>query len=165
MTLSCTQEDALRQLQEADAMLREGVRRIMSASSDLPTASHPLEEALRLTEKQAMATLEAVEGAFVELEAIRAMRGGFIDGHLDTLESQLHMILASQQGQDLAGQRLKKAISLLQAVEDRIGGALGELGFDDIEPLHAGKQMAAIEDDGGPIGQDDVDALLKELGI
>ncbi len=162
MTLSCTQEDALRQLQEAEAMLREGVRRIMSASSDLPTASHPLEEALRLTEKQAMATLEAVEGAFVELEAIRATRGGFIDGHLDVLESQLHMILASQQGQDLAGQRLKKAISLLQAVEDRIGGALGELGIDVELPLAS---ACVLEDDGGPIGQDDVDALLKELGI
>lgn len=165
MTLSCTQEDALRQLQEAEAMLREGVRRIMSASSDLPTASHPLEEALRLTEKQAMATLEAVEGAFVELEAIRATHGGFIDGHLDTLESQLHKILASQQGQDLAGQRLKKSVSLLQAVEERIGSALGELGMDVVEPYQASNQPAAVEDDGGPIGQDDVDALLKELGI
>ena len=143
-------------------MLREGVRRIMSASSDLPTASHPLEEAIRLTEKQAMATLEAVEGAFVELEAIRATQDGFIDGHLDAMESQLHMILASQQGQDLAGQRLKKAISLLQAVEDRIGGALGELGID-VEPLLA--TVGVQEEDVGPIGQDDVDALLKELGI
>ena len=164
MTLSCTQEDALRQLQEAEAMLREGVRRIMSASSDLPTASHPLEEALRLTEKQAMATLEAVEGAFVELEAIRATHGGFIDGHLDTLESQLHKILASQQGQDLAGQRLKKTIHLLQAVEQRIRGVVAQL-----EPqfgAEAPQPAAAAAADAGPtFAQDDVDALLRDLGI
>ena len=156
--------DALHSLTEADALLHEGVRRIMAASSDLPEASHPLEEALRLTESQAMATLEAVENSFSELAAIRTTQGGFIDDRLDRLEAQLHVILASQQGQDLAGQRLKKTIHLLQAVEQRIRGVVAQL-----EPqfgAEAPQPAAAAAADAGPtFAQDDVDALLRDLGI
>ena len=158
---------ALHSLTEADALLHEGVRRIMVASSDLPEASHPLEEALRLTETQAMATLEAVENGFSELAAIRATHAGFIDDRLDRIEAQLHIILASQQGQDLAGQRLKKTIHLLQAVEQRIRSAVDQLGPKP-EPQMVESATAANADtpDAGPTyAQDDVDSLLRDLGI
>ncbi|MCE1163277.1 MAG: protein phosphatase CheZ [Thiomonas sp.] len=165
---------ALHSLTEADALLHEGVRRIMAASSDLPEASHPLEEALRLTETQAMATLEAVENGFSEIAAIRATHGGFIDDRLDRLELQFHTILASQQGQDLAGQRLKKTIHLLQAVEQRIRNAVEQLGpqlqsrpdaktspsTESAAPLNGVPAYA-----GPTFAQDDVDALLRDLGI
>ncbi|OYV39957.1 MAG: chemotaxis protein CheZ [Thiomonas sp. 20-64-5] len=165
---------ALHRLTEADALLHEGVRRIMAASSDLPEASHPLEEALRLTETQAMSTLEAVENGFAEIAAIRATQGGFIDAHLDRIEQQFHIILSSQQGQDLAGQRLKKTIHLLQAVEQRIRAAVDQLGphleaqtpsgsptpSASIAPLHGVPAYAGPE-----FAQDDVDALLRDLGI
>ncbi|MGA8008956.1 MAG: protein phosphatase CheZ [Thiomonas sp.] len=165
---------ALQSLTEADALLHEGVRRIMAASSDLPEASHPLEEALRLTETQAMATLEAVEHGFAEVAAIRATHGGFIDDRLDRIEHQFHTILASQQGQDLAGQRLKKTIHLLQAVEQRIRAAVEHLG-PHLEPAPSADAVAHA-DDGAPLNgvpayagptfaQDDVDALLRDLGI
>lgn len=164
MSAASPARNALHSLTEADALLHEGVRRIMVASSDLPEASHPLEEALRLTETQAMATLEAVENSFSELAAIRATHAGFIDDRLDRLESQLHIILASQQGQDLAGQRLKKTISLLQAVEQRIRSAVGQL-----QPqlsAEAPQPVAAAQSGADPTyGQDDVDALLRDLGI
>ncbi len=164
MSATSPARDALHSLTEADALLHEGVRRIMAASSDLPAASHPLEEALRLTETQAMATLEAVENSFSELAAIRATHAGFIDDRLDRLESQLHIILASQQGQDLAGQRLKKTISLLQAVEQRIRSAVAQL-----QPqinADAPQPVAVTQSDADPtFGQDDVDALLRDLGI
>ncbi len=166
---------ALHKLTEADALLHEGVRRIMVASSDLPEASHPLEEALRLTETQAMATLEAVEIGFTEIAAIRATHGGFIDERLDRLEQQFQIILASQQGQDLAGQRLKKTIHLLQAVEQRIRAAVEQLG-SFLEPAAtAGAPTPATDSDaplngvaayaGPTFSQDDVDALLRDLGI
>ncbi|MDD4885655.1 MAG: protein phosphatase CheZ [Thiomonas sp.] len=164
---------ALHKLTEADALLHEGVRRIMAASSDLPEASHPLEEALRLTETQAMATLEAVENGFAEIAAIRATQGGFIDAQLERIEQQFHTILASQQGQDLAGQRLKKTIHLLQAVEQRIRAAAEQLGPQLEAAPHAAPAKPAddaplngVPAYAGPaFAQDDVDALLRDLGI
>ena len=165
---------ALSRLTEADALLHEGVRRIMAASSDLPEASHPLEEALRLTETQAMATLEAVENGFAEVATIRATHGGFIDANLDRIELQFHTILASQQGQDLAGQRLKKTIHLLQAVEQRIRAAVDQLGpqlesqapADAAAPPASSAPLNGVPAYAGPtFAQDDVDALLRDLGI
>ncbi|MGC9184747.1 MAG: protein phosphatase CheZ [Thiomonas sp.] len=164
----------LHSLTEADALLHEGVRRIMAASSDLPQASHPLEEALQLTETQAMATLEAAEIGLAEVAAIRATKGGFIDAQLDRIEQQFHTILASQQGQDLAGQRLKKTLHLLQAVEQRIRAAVEQLGpqFVPTDTDAAARSesgvlpLNAVPSYSGPsFGQDDVDALLRDLGI
>ncbi len=150
---------AVLNLREADALLTEGVQRIMRASSDLPGASHPLQEALQLSEQQAMATLEAVEAAQGEVEAIRATDGGFIDHRLLRLDEHLRTILTSQQAQDLAGQRLKKTITLLQAVEQRIQEALQHLG------CVADGGAAPAEDGGQGLDQNNVDDLLAQLGI
>ena len=153
--------DAMQSLREADALLNEGVQRIMSASSDLPGVSHPLQEVLELSERQAMATLEAVEAALGEVAAIRSTNGGFIDQRLERLDQQLQVILTSQQSQDLAGQRLKKTIALLQAVEQRIQEALGQLGYV------ASQGVGGAEDtfSGQRLDQGNVDALLAALGI
>ncbi|MDE2479895.1 MAG: protein phosphatase CheZ, partial [Betaproteobacteria bacterium] len=118
-------------------------------------------------------TLEAVEAAQAELQAIRDTNGGFIDQRLQRLEGHLQTILTTQQGQDLTGQRLKKTISLLQAVESRIQEALGKLG-----PVAAGEQPALVElhavlppealsDTFGAdrLDQDNVDDLLSQLGL
>ncbi len=153
--------DPARLLGEAELLLREGLKRIASAQSDLPDAQSPLEEALRLTEEQAMATIAAVERAQEAVQEIRRANGTFIDGPLDHIDSALGTILASQQGQDLAGQRLKKAIALLHAVENRIRLTLDELGLEGAEAACATAPCTADE----RINQDDVDALLAELGI
>jgi len=159
---SHTTIEALAKLREADALLAEGVHRIMGIARDIPGASHPLEEALRLSEQQAMATLEAVETAQAEVRAIRATNGDFIDARLDRLDECLQTILTSQQGQDLAGQRLKNTITLLQAVEQRIQDALHELGA-----LAPGEAVTADEDTftGERLDQGNVDDLLAQLGI
>ncbi len=158
---------ALHNLREADALLTQGVQRILHASSDLPGASHPLQEVLRLSEQQAMLTLEAVEAAQAELQAIRATNGGFIDQRLQRLDGHLQTILTTQQGQDLAGQRLKKTIALLQAVESRIQEALAQLrmaGFETVPaPAEADPQGDTFG--AGRLDQDNVDELLAQLGI
>ena len=152
---------AMQNLREADALLTEGVQRIMGVASELPGASHPLKEALALSEQQAMATLEAVEAAQADVAEIRATNGGFIDMRLDHLDAQLQAILTSQQGQDLAGQRLKKTITLLQAVEQRIQDALTQLGFVADAKQESGEDTFT----GSRLDQGTVDDLLAELGI
>ncbi len=157
---------ALLNLREADALLTQGVQRILSASSDLPGASHPLQEVLRLSEQQAMHTLEAVEAAQGEVQAIRATNGGFIDQRLQRLELHLQAILTAQQGQDLTGQRLKKTIALLQAVESRIQEALVQLGQAGFSPGQPSSEPAPDDTFGsGRMDQDNVDDLLSQLGI
>ncbi len=158
--------EALRNLRQADALLTQGVQRILHASSDLPGATHPLQEALRLSEQQAMHTLEAVEAAQAELQAIRDTDGGFIDQRLQRLEGHLQTILTTQQSQDLAGQRLLKTIALLQAVESRIQEALLQLSGAGFEtPAPAPDAGAADTFGGGRLNQDNVDDLLSQLGI
>ncbi len=154
-------QEAMQNLREADALLTEGVQRIMGVASELPGASHPLREALALSEQQAMATLEAVEAAQADVAEIRATNGGFIDTRLDHLEAQLQAILTSQQGQDLAGQRLKKTITLLQAVEQRIQDALTQLGFIPSTKQESGDDTFSS----ARLDQGTVDDLLAELGL
>ena len=158
---------ALHNLREADALLTQGVQRILHASSDLPGASHPLQEVLRLSEQQAMMTLEAVEAAQAELQAIRDTNGGFIDQRLQRLDGHLQTILTTQQGQDLAGQRLKKTIALLQAVESRIQEALAQLRTAGFEAEEVPAEADAPTDTfgAGRLDQDNVDDLLAQLGI
>ena len=151
--------DVADHLRQADALLTEGVRRIMHASGDLPGASHPLHEVLRLSEQQAMATLEAAENVLSEARAIRARgRGADIEVHVARIEALAQDILTSQQAQDLGGQRLKKAITLLQAVEHRIGEVLTQLGLAPIDQPAAWSDAPALE-------QSHVDELLAHLGI
>ncbi|WP_312262706.1 protein phosphatase CheZ [Candidatus Igneacidithiobacillus taiwanensis] len=152
-------QPAERSLNEIDLLLREGLRRIaQTAETDLQGAQDPLEEALRLTEEQTMATLAAAELAQSAVQEIRAAHDTFIDAQLAQIEQALSRIVASQQGQDLAGQRLKKAITLLRAVESRISQTLTEIG------LEGGAQMT-MPAAGPDIDQGEVDALLAELGI
>lgn len=154
--------DPNRLLSEAELLLREGLKRIANTAEEkLSGAQNPLEEALRLTEEQTMATLAAVERAQDAVADIRNAHNSFIDEPLKQIESALLVILASQQGQDLAGQRLKKAIALLQAVEERIRLTLAETGLDNDENT---MPEASVESNPS-INQDEVDNLLAELGI
>ncbi|MHB1881006.1 MAG: protein phosphatase CheZ [Acidithiobacillus sp.] len=153
-----------RLLSEAELLLREGLKRIANtAEENLSGAQNPLEEALRLTEEQTMVTLSAVERAQDAVNDIRSAHNRFIDESLHHIDSALLTILTSQQGQDLAGQRLKKAITLLQAVEERIRLTLAEIGMQ-ANPDYA-PQADDVADSDPRVNQDEVDALLAELGI
>jgi chemotaxis protein CheZ len=153
-----------RLLSEAESLLREGLKRIANtAEENLTGAQNPLEEALRLTEEQTMATLAAVERAQDAVTDIRAAHNSFIDEPLQRIDSALLTILASQQGQDLAGQRLKKAIALLQAVEERIRLTLAEIGLETSSETNI--DSLSLMDSNPSVNQDEVDALLAELGI
>ncbi|MFA5730506.1 MAG: protein phosphatase CheZ [Acidithiobacillus sp.] len=153
-----------RLLSEAELLLREGLKRIANtAEENLSGAQNPLEEALRLTEEQTMVTLSAVERAQDAVNDIRSAHNRFIDESLHHIDDALLTILTSQQGQDLAGQRLKKAITLLQAVEERIRLTLAEIGMQ-ANPDYA-LQADNVADSDPSVNQDEVDALLAELGI
>lgn len=118
---------AMHGLCQAEILLTQGVHRILHASSALPGATNPLHEVLRLSEQQAMCTLDAVEAAQQEIQAIKASSGDGVDQRLCRVEFHLQTILNAQQSQDLAGQRLRGTIALLEAVESRLQDALSQL--------------------------------------
>ncbi|MBU2793126.1 hypothetical protein HAQ01_06945 [Acidithiobacillus thiooxidans] len=170
----------MRLLVEADLLLNEGLKRIAGAGRDLPDACNPIEEALALSEVQTMSTLEALDIAQAAIRRIEKTQKGFIDGDIGEIKVAMATILESQQGQDLAGQRLKKSLRLLQAVNDRISQAILTLrdnlgiprqeGVDLVEgedTTIARTDATALEEviQGQHVEQDDVDALLAELGI
>jgi chemotaxis protein CheZ len=179
--------NGLRLLAEADLLLNQGLRRIAGAGQDLPDACNPIEEALALSETQTMSTLEALDTAQAAIRRIQKTQQGFIDEDIGTIKTAMATILNSQQGQDLAGQRLKKALRLLQAVNERISLALVSLQENlgipnrDILPNEQTEDTGSLHEDtivgrtdataleeairGQHIEQDDVDALLAELGI
>ena len=121
-------ELALRHLQQVDALLARTLRGLLHASSELPQACHPLCELLDLSELQALRTLEAVDAAQTELRELRdsADWKGRDDAGLQRLEQHLQSIRSAQQSQDLAGQRLKRTLAILQAVESRMREALAQ---------------------------------------
>lgn len=173
--------NGMRLLAEADVLLNEGLKRIAGAGDDLPDAYNPIEEALALSETQTIHTLDALDTAQAALHRIENTQQGFIDADIQAIKAALSIILSSQQGQDLAGQRLKKSLRLLNAVSDRIGQAilmlhdnLGVPRSEREEPLPESEEAAVTRTDavaleeaiqGEHIEQDDVDALLAELGI
>jgi chemotaxis protein CheZ len=157
-------------LKEVDLLMREGLRRIANAHTDFPEARHPLEEALRLSEEQAMSTLDAVDAGRAAIREIRAMDNAYIDGPLARVEEAFSTIFHGQQGQDLAGQRLKKAMALMTAVQDRVSAVLRSIPLDDGEESSAlcatgTEPCEAAVGQGSTMAQNDVDDLLSELGI
>lgn len=158
-------------LKEVDLLMREGLRRIASAHTDFPEAKHPLEEALRLSEEQAMSTLDAVDAGRTAIREIRAMDNAFIDGPLERIDEAFSVILLGQQGQDLAGQRLKKAMALMTAVQDRVSAVLRGIPLDDDDVCSPPTARASSGNvvteraDEATMAQSDVDDLLAELGI
>jgi len=144
-------------LGSTENLLREGLRRL-GASAELPGAHRPLREALELTEKQTLATISAAERG---QSVIAELRRGNVAQELacDLLEGIFRQIVASQQGQDLAGQRLQQALGLLRTVDERIRRLLQDAGVD------LAMRTSGTGDETAPMGQEDVDAILRDLGI
>ncbi|MGC9238774.1 MAG: hypothetical protein ACP5D5_03840 [Acidithiobacillus sp.] len=138
-------------------LLREGLRRL-EASAELPGAHQPLREALELTERQTLATITAAEQGQSVLAELR--RGQISpDTACDQLEAVFQQIVASQQGQDLAGQRLQQALGLLRMVDERIHLLLADAG------LAPTTKVGKTGEDPASMRQEDVDAILRDLGI
>lgn len=150
----------IRLLGEAEALLEQGLRRIAQAQGDLPEAQHPICEAIALSEQQTMITLAAVEKGQEAVGRIETIEKGFIDNELADIRASFAEILAASQGQDLAGQRLKKSLALLTAVQERLQQALEELPIAD-----AAEPTGTVEGSAVDYSQADVDALLESLGI
>lgn len=154
---------------ERNALLTQGLRRILRATSALPGVTRPLQEVLRLSEQQALLTLEAVCAAQAENRVIGLAHGDCVEQGLARVERHLQSILAAQQCQDLAGQRLKTTIARLQAVEARIREGLLQLRKLGFEAAVGGAQAHAGADadtfGAGRLDQEHVDDLLSQLGI
>lgn len=152
---------AIKNLGEAGLLLEKGIQKIFSTHEELSASRDPISEALSISERHALATLAAVEDAEAAVKRICGIsrEGAYIDPQLRVIQTALTTILASQQGQDLAGQRLKKAITLIDAVKSKIQATLAEIGVISTAEAVPETQMASS------CSQEDVDALLEELGI
>ncbi len=160
------QTQALQRLQAANLLLVQGMRAVLQACRELPDARRPLHEVLRLGEQQAMRTLQATEAALAELHALRADPGDRPDAQrLLRMEQQLQAIRAAQQGQDLAGQQLNKAMALLQALESRIQDGIGPDWRRGCGAAVTRRPHTPDEPfDAQRLDQDSVDQLLAGLG-
>lgn len=148
-------------LSEANLLMQEGLKRIASAHTDIPGAQHPLQEALQMSEEQTMKTLNALESGRAALRHMLQTKDGYVDEDLAQIDAAFAIILQSQQAQDLAGQRLKKAMSLMTLVQERIAKALEGMPLEMPDAAQEGVGQSAEQS----YEQDDVDALLAELGI
>lgn len=98
-----------------------------------------------------------------------------VEGDSSELRSQLTEILMAQDFQDLTGQIIRRVITLVNEVEDRLVQILTAFGSQQLEETPDNKNKASTEAE-GPIlnaeertdavsSQDEVDDLLSSLGF
>ena len=94
---------------------------------------------------------------------------------LATVKEHLTEVLLAQEYQDLTGQIIKKVISLVEEVENKLVGLIQMTGAPQVEKKAAPAGSDASSLDGPPVpglahadtvsGQDEVDDLLSSLGF
>lgn len=188
-----------RELHEAivDFLLDE--RLSQYAQHDMPDAAERLKHVITMTEEAAHKTLTAVEDGLpvaekleaqatnlserwerfrarkLELEDFRALSteiSGFLNFTCDNsqiLHSKLSDVLMAQGYQDLTGQIIRRVITLVQDVEERlvhlvaISGSARNVNKEEVElegPVVPGVTQGDVLN-----SQDDVDDLLSSLGF
>lgn len=135
-----TEDSAHRTLAAVEDMMPLA-ERLISGSTDL--GQHPNADAMRAYIDEAAATGEVIRGGLTE-------------------------VLMAQEYQDLTGQVIRRTIEIVSEVEQKLVGLItAELpGADQPRPVPGGPQGPAISNDANAVHhQDDVDALLAELGV
>ncbi|WP_026972659.1 protein phosphatase CheZ [Aliagarivorans marinus] len=177
------------------------------ASQDIPDAKDRLNYVIEMTDQAANKTMDAVESGLPiadqltsEIDNIMPVWRGLMERRIevgqfktlchqidaflasstlsaDKLRNMLTEILMAQDFQDLTGQMIRKVITLVQEVEDRLVEMLTLFGNEQLneQPTTQSKADKGIEAE-GPImnkeqredvvqSQDDVDDLLSSLGF
>lgn len=199
---------------ELDARQVQGGEGSEDHASKMANAQDRLDYVIKLTQKSADKTMDMVEEGIPvaaqigeKATALREDWGRLIRREMDPsefrglyhnidkfleysvssstqLSEQLNAILLAQDFQDLTGQVIKKVITLVQEVEERLvdlmrmaghveelAGIVGALDQDNankpekLDSAAEGPQINAQQRDDVVSGQDDVDDLLSSLGF
>lgn len=162
------------------------------AGGEQPDAQMQLRQVIEITEAAANSTLSAVEtalplaGGLMDLvEDFRLQRGACVaeDGQLNdllgrvsadaaALKTQLSEVLVAQGFQDLTGQIIRRVVELVRELEHHV--ASPGMSARDLGPKLSrdrrddrGRGPALPSDDDATVvrGQQDVDALLSDMGL
>ena len=138
------------------------------AQVDMPDARQRLAYVMEKSEEAAHRTLSLVEDLTPVADALAAETHPGIADHGARLRAGLTEILMAQEYQDLTGQVIRRTIEIV----DRLESKLVALIASELPGMQT--RQAAASDGQGPVmrgesnavnRQDDVDALLAELGI
>jgi chemotaxis protein CheZ len=172
------------------------------AQREIPDASERLSYVIEMTEKSANTTLTAVENSLPlanqledksaqlldelekykekqisesDLQKLNGDMSGFIEvvkTHSNDLHKNLSDVLLAQDFQDLTGQIIRKVISLVTDIEDKLvqlvrisGSRLPDSKYESPAEKLEGPVVPGVEQGDVVQGQDDVDDLLSSLGF
>lgn len=174
------------------------------ADKEIPDAKQRLNYVVSMTEEAAHKTLNAVEGSLPVVESLSATAGELkqawtrfrtrkmsadefrslaqeIDEFLERASSDaaairgdLSAVMMAQGAQDLAGQIIRRAVNLIQDLEDnlveliRITGLRFREGYEHHSPSETrggGPVVPSVDRDDVVTSQDEVDDLLSSLGF
>jgi chemotaxis protein CheZ len=180
-----TRSDVAR-VQQGGALMWEGIESILGAISktrtevsalnskgsnraELHRATDELDAVVADTESATESILSAAE----RIDAVAAKLASRSEGDtrvaLDSLRSDAILIFESCNFQDITGQRIRKVVSLMQYIEERIksmGEIWQELGainteVDEMDEDDALLNGPALAGDIGVVSQDDIDSLFN----
>ncbi len=190
-----------RELHEAIIGFAMDDKVVQVVQHEMPDAAERLTYVIEMTENAANTTLKAVEESMpvseelaavssklaaewdrfrdrkMELEDFRALSeeiGSFLtlaSGHSKTLHDNLSEVLLAQGYQDITGQIIRRVITLIQDVEEKlvrlvaISGTARANEVKKAEVEMAGPAVPNVEQGEMLSNQDDVDDLLSSLGF
>jgi chemotaxis protein CheZ len=182
--LTRTLHDALKSF---GADVHDSLRAGEAPQLELNDASQSLDYVVELTEKNAHQTMDRLDKAMGLLDTIEAgTPDAAMQKHLSELRGELTDILVAQGYQDIAGQLIRKVITLLTSAEehlvqlmnmaanvDRLAGEPAvrkNTAADDAEPkeqtvVAEGPQIKGKDGTSAACEQDEVDELLSSLGF
>jgi len=190
-----------RELHEAIIGFAMDDKVVQAVQHEMPDAAERLTYVIEMTENAANTTLKAVEESVpvseellqvssklaaewerfrdrkMELEDFRALSeeiGGFLtlaSAHSKTLNENLSEVLLAQGYQDITGQIIRRVITLIQDVEEklvRLVAISGTARMNEVEKAKVeleGPAVPNVEQGEMVNSQDDVDDLLSSLGF
>lgn len=157
-----TEESAHRTLDIIDNLL--------PISEDLLNESNTMQKDWQRFTRREM-NVEEFRELSTELDAFL----GTACSHAAKIKSDLNDLMVTQDYQDITGQIIRKVITLVQEVEEKLVGVIRNASFESAKESDTDAKLKSIEAEGPQInaeadpnimsGQDDVDDLLSSLGF
>lgn len=143
---------------------------LLPISEELLNESNTMQKDWQRFKRREM-NVEEFRELSTELEAFL----GTACSHAAKIKSDLNDLMVAQDYQDITGQIIRKVITLVQEVEEKLVGVIRNASIESAKGTDTGTRLKSIEAEGPQInaegdsnimsGQDDVDDLLSSLGF